>query len=120
GEWDSFQQWKRALLSVGPYRDYSGYGKLDLFPELFTDVPHFKPVVGQVILRRALGLDCTGCGEKAQIIWNAGTWVDATTVDAYLAQQEAARAAIRPRNTRCTKVVQQMLAARANSLARSP
>jgi hypothetical protein len=120
GEWDSFQEWKRALLSAGPYWDYSGYGKLDLFPELFTDVPHFKPVVGQVILRRALGLDCAGCGEKAKIIWDAGVWVDPTTVDAYLAGQEAARAEVRPRNTRCTKVVERMLAARAASLAQSP
>jgi hypothetical protein len=120
GGWDAFQRWKRDLLKVGPYWDYSGYGKLDLLPQLFTDVPHFKPAVGQVILRRALGLDCAGCGEKAKIIWDAGVWVDPTTVDAYLAGQEAARAAVRPRNTRCTQVVERMLAARAASTSGSP
>ena len=120
GGWDAFQRWKRDLLKVGPYWDYSGYGKLDLFPELFTDVPHFKPAVGQVILRRALGLDCAGCGEKAQIVLDAGVWVDATTIDAYLVRQEAARAEVRPRNTRCTGVIERMLAARAATISRSP
>ena len=121
GAWDSFQRWKRDLLqAVGPYWDFSGYGKLDLSPELFTDVPHFKPAVGQVILRRVLGMGCAGCGETAQTIWDASVWVDRTTIDAHLARQEAARAEVRPRNTRCTKVVERMLAARAISLAQSP
>ena len=120
GAWDTFQKWKRELLRVGPYWDFSGHGKLDLSPELFTDVPHFKPDVGQVILRRLLRMDCAGCGERGQTIWNAGGWVDTTTVDAYLARQEVARAAIRPRNTRCTKVVERLLAARATSTSRSP
>jgi hypothetical protein len=109
GAWDALQQWKRELLLIGPYWDFSGYGKLDLTPELFTDVPHFKPAVGQVILRRLLGLDCSDCGETARTIWDAGVWVDATTVDAYLARQDATRAAMRNRNTRCAKVVEEML-----------
>jgi hypothetical protein len=120
GEWDSFQRWKRELLgAVGPYWDFSGYGKLDLSPELFTDVPHFKPAVGQVILRRVLGMSCAECGERAQAIWNASVWVDAATIDAHLAGQEAARATTRPRNTRCTRVVERMLAAREMSTPRS-
>jgi hypothetical protein len=65
--------------------------------------------VGQVILRRLLGLDCSDCGETARTIWDAGVWVDATTVDAYLARQDATRAAMRNRNTRCAKVVEEML-----------
>ena len=120
GQWDTFQNWKRVLLGVGPYWDFSGYGKLDLSPELFTDVPHFKPAVGQVILRRLLGMDCAGCGETAQAIWDAGVWVDATTVDAYLARQEATRTAIRQRIPACAKVVAEMLGARATSTSPAP
>jgi hypothetical protein len=120
GAWDDFQHWKRELLGAGPYWDFSGYGKLDLSPELFTDVPHFKPAVGQVILRRLLDMDCAACGERAQAIWDAGVRVDAATVDAYLVRQEATRTAIRPRNTRCDRVVEGMLAARAASTSRSP
>jgi len=44
--------------------------------------------------------------------------VDATTIDAHLASQESARAVIRARNTRCTAVVERMLAARATSTLR--
>jgi hypothetical protein len=115
GAWDALQQWKRLLLDAGPYWDFSGYGKLDVTPELFIDVPHFKQVVGQIILRRVLGMGCAGCGERAQTIWDAGVWVDTTTVDAYLASQEAARAATRPLNTGCAKILERMLAARATS-----
>jgi hypothetical protein len=115
GEWDTFQDWKRDLVGVGPYWDFSGYGKLDLSPGLFTDVPHFKPEVGQVILRRLLGMDCSGCGETARTIWDAGVWVDATTVDAYLARQDATRTAIRRQSTACAKVVEGILGVRATS-----
>jgi hypothetical protein len=119
GTWDAFQRWKRALLAAGPYWDFSGYGKLDRTPDLFTDVSHFRPGVGQVILRRLLGLDCAGCGERAQAIWDAGVWVDATTVDAYLARQEATRTAVRDRSARCARLVEQALATHAASTAPS-
>ena len=112
GAWDAFQYWKRLLLDVGPYWDFSGYGKLDVTPDLFTDVPHFKPVVGQIILRRVLGMGCAGCGQRAQTIWGAGVWLDQSTADAYLARQEAARATTRPTNTGCAKIVERMLATR--------
>ena len=120
GAWDDFQQWKRELVAAGPYWDFSGYGKLDLSPELFADVPHFKPAVGQVILRRLLGMGCAACGERAQTIWNAGVWVEAATVEAHLARQEANRTEFRPRNTRCEKVVEGMLAGGAASTSHSP
>jgi hypothetical protein len=120
GAWDEFQNWKRRLLEVNPYWDFSGYGKLDVTPDLFIDVPHFKPVVGQIILRRVLGMGCAGCGERAQTIWGAGVWVDPTTVGAYLARQEAARAATRSVNTGCAKIVERMLATRATSPPGSP
>jgi hypothetical protein len=120
GVWDTFQHWKRELLGAAPYWDFSGYGKLHLAPELFTDVTHFKPAVGQVILRRVLGMSCARCGERAQTIWDAGVWVDATTVDAYLAHQESARTAIRPQNTRCAKTVERMLIVPASSSSRAP
>src|SRR5262249_16650578 len=91
--WATFQRWKRELLRSGPYLDLSGYGKLDREPELFVDVPHFKPAVGQVMLRQLLGMDCDECGDIARIVREAGVWVDAGSVDAYLAQQEAMRSA---------------------------
>jgi hypothetical protein len=109
GAWEIFQQWKRELLVAGPYWDFSGYGKLDRTPGFFIDVPHFKPAVGQVILRGFLGTDCRECGVGARAIRDAGVWVDATTVDAYLARQDAMRLASRGWPHSCAKVVEAML-----------
>ena len=120
GAWDTFQRWRRALLSAGAYRDFSGYGKLDRAPELFVDVPHFKPVVGQVMLRELLGMECDGCGHAARIVRDAGVWVDAASVDAYLARQDATRLASRQAGDRCVRVVADMLRDRATAPAGSP
>jgi len=120
GTWHAFQNWKRALLVAGPYWDFSGYGKLDRTPDLFVDVPHFKPAVGQVILRALLGMDCNDCGETARIVLDAGVWVEAASVDSYLAGQEASRAASRRLDDRCVRVVEDMLRDRAASARRPP
>jgi hypothetical protein len=107
--WDAFQAWKRQLLDVGPYWDFSGFGKLDQHDWLFLDVAHFWPAVGHTILRQLLGLRCDGCGDLADVVRAAGTWVDRSTVDAYLAEQETRRVAARARPDRCTPVVAEML-----------
>jgi hypothetical protein len=109
GSWGAFQRWRRELLRAGPYWDFSGYGKLDRMDSFFLDVAHFWPAVGQVMLRVLLGLDCGQCGEAATIVREAGVWVDATTIDAYLAQQDRLRAAARRQEDRCARVVAEMV-----------
>src|SRR5205823_578824 len=109
GQWPTFQHWKRELLAAGPYWDFSGYGKLDRADVLFLDVPHFKPTVGQVILRELLGEDCSQCGEMARLVWDAGVWVDTTTVDQYLTGQDTARASSVRSDHRCVRVIKEML-----------
>ena len=114
GNWPTLQRWKRALLSAGPYWDFSGYGKLDRDDALFLDAAHFWPAVGHVMLRRFLGEDCRGCGRAARAVLDAGVRVDAATVDAYLARQEAVRTASRQGSDRCVEVVAKMRRARAS------
>jgi hypothetical protein len=109
GTWDTLQRWKRELLVAGPYWDFSGYGKLDRVDAYFLDVPHFKPTVGQVMLRQLLGTDCRQCGESARIIHEAGEWVTTATVEAYLARQEAMRAASDEPVDRCAPIVREVL-----------
>jgi len=115
GSWGAFQAWKRRLLQVGPYRDFSGFGKLAGMSSLFLDVPHFRPAVGQVILRELIGQDCAGCGAAADIVRETGVRVDEATIEAHLAQQEAARRAARPAGDRCARVVGEMLAERGSA-----
>jgi hypothetical protein len=67
---------------------FSGYGKLEGMESLFLDVPHVWPAVGHVMLREFLGQGCGQCGEVARLVREAGVWVDAATIDAYLARQE--------------------------------
>lgn len=112
GSWPAFQQWKRDLLAAGPYWDFSGYGKLDRWESFFLDVAHFWPAVGHVMMRGFLGQDCRRCGEAASLVQAAGVRIDATTLDAYLARQDALRAAARGEGNRCQPVVAQMLQAR--------
>lgn len=107
--WDAFQAWKRQLLDAGPYWDFSGFGKLDRWDSLFLDVAHVWPAVGHTMLRQFLGLGCEGCGDVADTVRAAGTWVDRATVEAYLADQEVRRAAARGRSDRCARVVAEML-----------
>ena len=84
------------------------------------DVPHFKPAVGQVILRTLLGMDCDDCGDTAQIVLDAGVRVDAASVELYLARQEGARTAARHVDDRCVRIVEDMLRDRAVSVSGPP
>jgi hypothetical protein len=93
GQWEVFRRWKRELARVGPYWDFSGYNAIAARDELFTGhvICHFHPAVGHTVLRSLLGRGCEGCGELAQAILGAGVFVDATTVETHLRQQDSAR-----------------------------
>jgi len=92
GRWPVFQQWKRELAAVRPYWDFSGYTQLARMDQLFEPVYfcHFEPPVGHVLLRHLLGERCDQCGDTARVILNAGVWVDATSVEQHLGNQQAA------------------------------
>ncbi len=111
GSSGAFQTWKRQLLETGPYWDFSGYGKLEGMEAVFLDVPHVWPAVGHVMIREFLGQGCGQCGEVARLVREAGVWVDAATIDAYLARPETLRTAAGSRRDRCAKVVEEMLRA---------
>lgn len=94
GAWPTFMAWKRELSGVSPYWDFSGYNDVAERDELYT-FPifcHFKPVVGHSVLRRVLGGDCAECGPLAQTVVDAGVWVDPSTVEAHVTEQDSARA----------------------------
>jgi hypothetical protein len=109
GRWDTFQEWKRQLLSTQPYWDFSGYNDLAFAEHLFTDAVHYEPGVGHLILRHLLGEDTTQCGETARLILDSGAWVDAATIDQHLAQQDAARVAHTAVSSRYQTLVTEML-----------
>ena len=111
GQWESFQRWKRDLVDVAPYWDFSGYSELNRSDYLFGDLVHMKPTVGHVILRQILGQDCIACGPIAEMVRKSGVWVDRASVDRHLAAQEALRVAPDQRASRCARVVEDLVGA---------
>jgi hypothetical protein len=112
GAWPAFQAWKRELVSVGPYWDFSGYNQMARHDELymFPTFCHFKPAVGHTMLRRVLGGDCSQCGALAQTVIDAGVWVDQSTLEAHLADEDAALLAFVHESPTSLQVVEGQLA----------
>ncbi len=110
GRWEQLQEWKRRLLEVGPYWDYSGYGELASREDLFLDVLHVKPALGHLILRQLLGLDCEQCAVPARSLWRARVWVDRDTMAAHLQAQDSARQAFVEQGSRASERVAGILA----------
>jgi len=109
GHWEAFQQWKRQLLAAGPYWDFSGYTELASTDFLYNDVAHFKPAVGNTILRLLLGKDCAQCGQLATRIEDAGVWVDSGNLDQHLAALDAGRIARAHTETRYSRAVGELI-----------
>ena len=85
---------------------------------LFLDVAHFWPAVGHAMLREFVGLGCGQCGPQAQLVREAGVWVDAATIDAHLARLEAMRTTFRSPSDRCGQLVAEVLRAETTTSGR--
>ena len=110
GHWPDFMLWKTKLAAAaGAYTDFSGYNRLAAQEDLFLDVTHFKPVVGQVILRELLDEGCNGCGPGAEVILDARQPVDASNLQEVMAAQNEAEAAAAGADTKFARVVAQAL-----------
>jgi len=111
GAWPAFQTWKRELAVFGPYWDFSGYNEVASHDEFyaFPIFCHFKPVVGHTVLRRVLGADCSACGALATAVLDSAVWVDETTVDAHLADEDAALQRVTQARPRCVETVQRLV-----------
>jgi hypothetical protein len=96
--WPLFLETKRKLASVGPFVDFSGYNQISDHDELFIDVMHMKPATGNQVLRIMLGMKPARCSPLAIIVAESAMRVDAESIDAAIAAQEAMReaAAIEP------------------------
>ena len=63
GKWDTFEELKRRLCEIYPIYDFSGYnyinveGTKDLGGEFYYEFTHFKPKVGEMILKKMNGIE---------------------------------------------------------------
>jgi hypothetical protein len=108
GQWQAFQRWKRMIAAAGPYWDFSGYNQIADDVDLFSDVAHYRPVVGFTILRRLLGDDCSRCGERARRVLDSGLWVEPSTIDRSLATQDDRKAAFLRRDPLFSQMVEEL------------
>jgi len=80
-------------------------------------VMHFKPAVGQELLRRLLNLNTSGCDSKTRIVTEAGVRVDDHTICDELAAQEARMRIVTTHETDFARAAAQALATRGFSPA---
>lgn len=112
GNWATFQDWKRRLAQLGAFWDFSGYNEIGLSDSGFIDVMHFKPAVGQVILRRLLGDSIDSCDALAQVVAASAVRVDGAGVDAVLTRQDTMRQAATLYASRYAQLAAQAIALR--------
>jgi hypothetical protein len=112
GTWAAFQEWKRRLAQLGPFWDFSGYNDIGLSDSGFIDVMHFKPAVGQVILRTLFADSIDSCGGLAQVVAANGLRVDGAAIEAVLARQDAMRQAATRDASRFSQLAAQAIALR--------
>jgi hypothetical protein len=112
GNWAEFLEWKRRLAQLGPFWDFSGYNEIGLSDSGFIDVIHFKPAIGQVILRKLLAAPIDSCSALAQGVATSAVRVDGTGVEAVLARQDAMRRAATLDASRFSQLAAQAIALR--------
>jgi hypothetical protein len=109
GLWKTFEDFKRALASVGPFVDFSGYNEIARHDELFADVLHTKPAVGYQVLRIALGMEPATCSRDVKLIARDAARLNSETIERELAREETLREIATARKTRYAEVVAEAL-----------
>ncbi|MEO1590296.1 MAG: hypothetical protein AAFU71_03275 [Cyanobacteria bacterium J06632_22] len=84
GHWQTFETWKRELVSIIPVWDFSGYNSITTEPiadvmQNYSDSSHYLPSVGDIVLQQSLG--STTASPK-----DFGIWLTPENIDAHLEQ----------------------------------
>jgi hypothetical protein len=100
GQWQAFQNWKRALAAIGPLWDFSGYNRIAMSDQFFMHVMHCKNAIGETILRALLGEPLPPCDALSRVVADSAIRIDRSNVGQALAVQEQARLSERSDNSR--------------------
>jgi hypothetical protein len=109
GRWDAFQNWKRMLVTVGPYVDFSGYNEISQSDWMFMHLMHFKSAVGEAMLRVLLDQPLANCSTMTAIVVRSAMRVEADSIDHALNEQEGMRLAIAADDSRYARMVAAVL-----------
>ncbi|HTW86370.1 MAG TPA: hypothetical protein VMD75_00060 [Candidatus Binataceae bacterium] len=105
GLWKTFEDFKRSLVTVGPFLDFSGYNEIADRDELFTDVLHTKPAVGYQVLRIALGMKPAACSPGVRLVARSAVHMNRENIESELAREDAMREVATAQNSRYSQVV---------------
>jgi hypothetical protein len=111
GNWELLKRWKRQILRLGPYSDFSGYNPVSQLDFLFTDIRHYKPAIGFPILRMVTGLSCSGCGPVAESVGASPLPMTPSDGERTLAIQDARMQAAVAVESHYSKMVAEIIAA---------
>jgi hypothetical protein len=111
GRWRDFQRWKRELLRLGNYIDFSRFGAIARRDYLFNDVRHPKPCLGFLILRRLMGLVCRQSDRYGQMVDECGVSITPATAPRMLAIEDEQASDPAKAQTRYAKLVEEALSA---------
>jgi len=114
GRWADFQRWKRELLRLGNYTDFSRFGAIARRDFLFNDVRHPKPCLGFLILRRLMGLDCRQSGRYGRMVDECGELITPATAPRMLAIEDEQASDLAKAQTRYSKMVEEAMSAPVN------
>jgi hypothetical protein len=109
GLWKTFGDFKRRLVTVGPFLDFSGYNEISHHDELFTDILHMKPGVGYQVLRIALGMEPAACSPGVRLVTRNAVHVNSENIEPELARAEAMREMATAQKSRYAQVVAEVI-----------
>lgn len=105
GLWKTFGNFKRSLVTVGPFLDFSGYNEIARHDELFTDVLHTKPSVGYQVLRIALGMEPAACSPSVRLVARNAVHMNSENIESELVREETMRQIATAQKSRYSQVV---------------
>jgi hypothetical protein len=88
GNWSKFEQWKREVVKITPFWDFSGYNTItteqinDQMKNYFES-SHYKKVVGNLILNRVLGY------QEDRVPPDFGTLITPVNIESHLQKIQA-------------------------------
>ncbi len=112
GEWETFEQWKRALVALTPVWDFSGYSDITTEPVSsvmanYADNSHYSKQVGDQVIARLFPASNTQADAQAS---DFGVRLTPENIDAHLQKIRQAQALWQRQNSDTTRWVRQIKA----------
>lgn len=112
GQWETFEQWKRAVVAITPVWDFSGYNDITTEPMApimanYADNSHYSKRVGDQVIARLFPASQAQADTQSD---GFGVQLTPENVEAHLQEIRQAQAVWQQQNTATTQWVKQIAA----------